>query len=116
MTLLALLLIAGVSMVVFPLVGLLIRTASNQLTKKALTMYTVSLVCGGFLTTFTTLQVGEHREQESILADAEWRRNGCRVYRTECGSKHKYACEVKTNVQGKAIVGDLVLETYPTCR
>ena len=116
MTLLTLLLIVGVSMVVFPLIGLLARLATGQLTKKALTMYTVSLVCGGFLTTFTTLQVKEHREQESILADAEWRRNGCRVYRMECGSKHKYACEVKTNVQGKAIVGDLVLETYPTCR
>lgn len=53
--------------------------------------------------------------QELSAWEAAWRKAGCPTYKTECGSKAKYACEKAVLVTGRIRVGDLVFTAAPTC-
>ena len=55
------------------------------------------------------------RDAEKAREHARWKKNGCLVYKSECGSKRKYECEVKTNIAGRVDIGDVIVESYPTC-
>ena len=55
------------------------------------------------------------RAQRSSVAEAEWRAASCPVYKWECGSKSKYACEIKAKAIGPITIGDVVVQAYATC-
>lgn len=87
------------------------KTDSSKIKK----LLAVSVI--GFITLpiFWTID-GDQRKMEIEKADMEWKRNGCLVYKSECGSKRKYECEVKTNIAGRVDIGDIIVQSYPTCR
>lgn len=45
----------------------------------------------------------------------KWQAAGCPVYQSECGSKHKSACEKKASVIGRNQVGDTFVQAYGLC-
>lgn len=54
-------------------------------------------------------------EANEAVAEAEWKSQGCPVYKSECGSKHKFGCERKASVVGRNQVGNYFVEAYPIC-
>jgi len=55
------------------------------------------------------------RDKEEVAAEQAWKDQGCPVYKTQCGSKHPYACERKGDIIGRNRVGDIFVEAYGTC-
>lgn len=55
------------------------------------------------------------RQKNEVVAEQVWRAQGCPVYKTQCGSKHPYACERKAAIIGRNRVGDIFVEAYGTC-
>jgi hypothetical protein len=45
----------------------------------------------------------------------DWIAASCPVYKGECGSKAKYACEIKVSTVGRIDLGDSFVQSYPTC-
>jgi hypothetical protein len=45
----------------------------------------------------------------------KWQAAGCPVYQSECGSKHKSACEKKASVIGRNQVGDTFVQAHGLC-
>jgi hypothetical protein len=50
-----------------------------------------------------------------VKQEQDWIAASCPVYKGECGSKHKYACEIKVATVGRIDLGDSVVQSYPTC-
>jgi hypothetical protein len=48
-------------------------------------------------------------------ATQDWIAASCPVYKGECGSKAKYACEIKVATVGRYDLGDSFVQSYPTC-
>jgi hypothetical protein len=57
----------------------------------------------------------ESQRQEYAQQQIEWRKNSCPVYKSECGSKHKYQCELQASVVGRNRVGDMFVVATPSC-
>lgn len=54
-------------------------------------------------------------EANEAVAEADWKANGCPVYKSECGGKHRYECERKGVVVGRNQVGNIFVDAYPLC-
>lgn len=55
------------------------------------------------------------RKAEAAKAEVLWVAAQCPVYKSECGSKHKYSCEVRATTVGRNRVGDIFVDAYPLC-
>lgn len=115
--LIALLCMAAIAILTFLLVNYFVQNSfyGRENCPLKITGY---LACIAAASVCLFVVLSEHKAKsgsERANADAEWRRNGCRVYKSECGAKHKYACERKTTLKGRVVIDDIVVETYPTC-
>jgi len=69
-----------------------------------------------FSIVFYYLRLGaDERIKQEEAEVISWTNKGCPVYKSECGSKSKYACERKAAVVGKNQVGDIFVEAYAMC-
>jgi hypothetical protein len=72
-----------------------------------------------FIQLFVYIEVSsEQRKEESTQtanALTKWQAAGCPVYKSQCGSKHPYACEKKASVIGRNQVGDTFVQAYGLC-
>ncbi len=59
---------------------------------------------------------GKLAAQEAVTKHNEWVAARCPVYKSQCGNtKSPFVCERRGAVVGRNTVGDLVVESYPTC-
>lgn len=67
----------------------------------------------GYIEFFSSSRAQEVTQTANELI--KWQAAGCPVYQSECGSKHKSACEKKASVIGRNQVGDTFVQAYGLC-
>lgn len=55
------------------------------------------------------------RNAANATEEVAWVAKGCPIYKSQCGSKHPYACEQKAAVIGRNRIGDTFVEAYGSC-
>lgn len=72
-----------------------------------------------FAQLYIYIELSSESRKEAIAQTAneliKWQAAGCPVYQSECGSKHKSACEKKAAVIGRNQVGDTFVQAYGLC-
>jgi hypothetical protein len=76
----------------------------------------IVLLCIELLAVFLNSGV-EHAaaRDKKAKVESQWQQAGCPVYKSQCGSKHPYACEQKAAIIGRNQVGDIFVQAYGIC-
>lgn len=78
-----------------------------------ISLITLIIFGSSFIQNVSETRAAQKIEDEK--EEAAWVAQGCPVYKSECGSKHRYACERKAAVVGRNKVGDIFVEAVPLC-
>lgn len=73
------------------------------------------VVIGLILALVPWLLMPAEESQESKVEKANWIAKGCPMYKSECGSKNPYACEIKAPNEGRVMIDDIAVMAYKTC-